>query len=96
VTSLRLIGQVGLPALIDPPDDSPIRFCALAHGRQVKVKAWVGGSEPSWSTVPSEQSATLPPGWNEAGRVAWYAGHLGPGDWIDYGTLQSWTDAGAS
>lgn len=69
----------------------PWRFCARAVGDRVEFKVWSRPEgEPGWGDPAHSDGITLPEGWQGAGQVGWYVGHLEAGDHATLDDMSTW------
>ena len=74
--------RMGEPFNVPP---YPWRMCARVTGDVVSFKVWpLTDPEPAWGDPAYGGSATLPAGWEGAGRPGWYIGHLLPGEAVGF------------
>jgi hypothetical protein len=87
------IGQVDLSAtfhrngVIAP---LPWHLCAKAVGNTLSFIAWPSGEPiPTYGDPTHGGSATIPAGWDVAGKAGWYAGHVHPGALMGFSDMTS-------
>jgi hypothetical protein len=58
----------------------PWSMCARVLSHALEFKAWLAGDrEPAWGDPRYGARAPIPDGWDVAGEVGWYLGHIPPG-----------------
>jgi hypothetical protein len=68
----------------------PWHFCARVIANTVEFKVWPSiETEPAWGDPTHGGHATLPSGWDYAGKAGWYVGHLQPNDAMTYTDLET-------